>query len=134
MNLADRLNRQVIILIGVVAFAVMLAIVVGNQLVSVQALAIALGVAAGIIVGVPAGILIMLYGLRNNYVRVDDLVDYFEAQYASVAPASTAPAPKKRTRTAAAPPPEEETLAPRRERDFSAVGWTEPPTGFEDDD
>jgi hypothetical protein len=45
----------VVLLVGVLGFAITLAVMVGTRLASMQALTIALGVAVGIIVGVPVG-------------------------------------------------------------------------------
>ncbi|GEM_PF-5599768 len=53
-----------VLLVGVLGFAITLAVMVGARLASTQALTIALGVAVGIIVGVPVGAVSALIVLR----------------------------------------------------------------------
>jgi hypothetical protein len=53
------MDRRWLLLAGVVAFSVALAIVVGWQLASLQALSVALGVGIGTTVGVSAGLLML---------------------------------------------------------------------------
>jgi len=53
-----------VLLVGVLGFAITLAVMVGTRLASTQALTIALGVAVGIIVGIPVGAVSALIVLR----------------------------------------------------------------------
>ncbi len=53
-----------VLLVGVLSFAITLAVLVWTRLASMQAMAIALGVAIGIIVGVPVGAVSALIVLR----------------------------------------------------------------------
>lgn len=60
------LNQRVMLLLAVLAFAVALAIVIGNRLASDTAMAVALGVALGVIVGVPVGVGAAMYVMRGH--------------------------------------------------------------------
>ena len=54
------MNKHWIALLGILAFAITLAVVAGSQLGSTNALAVALGVGVGVAVGIPVGLAITL--------------------------------------------------------------------------
>ncbi len=59
------MNRRWLVLVGVIAFAVTLAVVVGNRLATTGALVVAFGIAVGVVVGVTAALLIIRPGARH---------------------------------------------------------------------
>ncbi len=129
-------NRRSIVVIGGIAFAITLGIITGNQLQSQAALAIGLGVTAGVLAGLGVGMVMLLYGFREKYVRVEDLIDLLEVEGGS--PGQSTPKKKAMPRTLPTSSVDEDddeaepTISVRRQRDFSAVGWNEPPEGFDE--
>ena len=59
------MDRRWLLIAGVIAFSVALAVVVGWQLASLQALSVALGVGIGTAVGVSAGLLMLRGRIQN---------------------------------------------------------------------
>ncbi|GAB4470948.1 MAG: hypothetical protein Kow00124_07580 [Anaerolineae bacterium] len=123
------MNRRLIALVGVVAFAVTLGIVAGSRLTGTTALAILLGVAIGVVVGVAIGLAVALHTLRRSTIPVDELYNYLDALYAGGG--VTLPPQPGDARTT--PSRSGGALTTRRTRQFTAVGWTTPPEGFDED-
>ena len=99
---------------GVLAFAVTLAIVLGNRLIG-DAAAIALGVSVGVIVGVPVGVFAALFVLRSSAAQ-----PFFPPQRAEHLEESHPISRSGPPRQQATP----ETFAPKpaSRREFMAVG------------
>ncbi len=64
------MNRRIIVLVGVAAFAVTLAIVLGSRL-SGEALLVVLGIALGVVLGIPVGAMAVLVGRRTGQAEGD---------------------------------------------------------------
>ncbi|MCC6904219.1 MAG: hypothetical protein IT326_00150 [Anaerolineae bacterium] len=114
------MSTRILALIGVLAFSVALAVIVGSQLTSPQALAVGLGVGLGVSVGVLLGVLIARLTPRTRRLELRD----GERVTALVMSADEAAALIKVLDRAAAQP---ETAAqpvtpPTRRRELTSIG------------
>ena len=109
------MNRRMIALVGVLAFAITLAIVIGNRLPG-ESVTIAFGIAVGIVLGIPAGMLAMTIGLRRAHSP--------ETAKGTTTLVMTPQQADRLFRALERPQasPDGFTLPPRQERQFSTVG------------
>ncbi len=114
------MNRRILIPLGVVAFAAVLAVVVGNRLTTVGALAVALGVAVGVLIGAPVGAAVALIAVRGS---IGALAGPQPAGTTSIVlPTEEAEKLIKMLRSRQQASPDAFPLVVDRERQFTAVG------------
>ncbi len=119
------MNRRILTIVGVLAFAITLAIVIGTRVTGI-ATAIGFGVAIGVMVGVPVGIgmayAIHRWGLfRERYATRDELEPGMLLLTPDQADALLGNLDQGQERTSASPRPPLDRSS-RRDREFTVVG------------
>ncbi len=117
-------SRWLYLLVGVLAFSITCAIVVGKRLASVEAMAIALGVSAGVLIGVAVGVVIGLSaGGRDRGPFTSQELEDGEVVVTLLLDQSQADVLIQLLREHQALPGDFQIAAPsRRHREFTAVG------------
>ena len=121
------MDRRIIWLAGVVALAVTLGIVVGSRLASTTSMMLVLAVCVGITVGLAVGGAVSLIALRQRVVPRNELQALLETYYQEAPPKPVSTS--KRSTVVEAP---EAPTGGGKDRSFTAVGWTDPPEGFDE--
>jgi|GEM_PF-6841795 len=117
----------VILLVGTLALAISLGAVIGTRLASTVTMTVVLAVAVGVVVGTAIGMGIILIGTRSKTVSVDELIYYVDVLSRDSGDGKRTP---RSTRGSAEV---DRAIEPRRDRRFSAVGFSDPPEGFDDE-
>lgn len=114
------INRRMIALVGISAFAVALAIVIGTRLTG-ELLMLALGLALGIVIGIPVGVLTITVGRwpQKRFLGTEEGSSSLTLTAEQADQLLTA---LDRPQQAS---PDTFTLPPRQNREFSAVGGAE---------